>query len=382
MNSSVASSKTDTPTDISGKDPSTLIKAWFTVGCCSLIFMGWVIFNWVTAPYFGRTVLPPDVEVPLQFKIGGHAVEIGMGLVWMYFIYTQLIKPIRQTGQPNTLGLLGIAFFFAIFWDPSMNFIQQGCTYNPYLFNMGFLSAEIPGWMSPNAERLPEPLLAWAGGYPGFLIWGCLFGLAAMRWTKARFPGINNVKLAIAGIFATMVFDTVLEILLIRVTGIYAYPGAIRSLSLWGGHWYQFPIYEGLLFGGWWGLCTVLLYFKDDKGLTWVERGVEKLDMCRRSNFRKGMVRAVAVIGFCQVIELVFYVMPMAMITANADPFPDDTPAYFTVGTRMCGPGTGTACPRPDLPIQRRTDLEKYSNSPRYSHEEAMKRVEDNFGKN
>jgi hypothetical protein len=51
-----------------------------------------------------------------------------------------------------------------------------------------------------------------------------------------------------------MVFDTVLEILLIRVTGIYAYPVPSAALSLWGGHWYQFPIYEGLLFGGWWGL--------------------------------------------------------------------------------------------------------------------------------
>ena len=100
--------------DISGKDSSMAVKAWFTVGCLSFLFMGWVIFNWVTAPYFGPTVLPPDVEVPLQFKIGGHAVEVGMGLVWAYFIWTQIIKPIRLTGQPNTLGLLGVAFFFAM----------------------------------------------------------------------------------------------------------------------------------------------------------------------------------------------------------------------------------------------------------------------------
>lgn len=381
MEASINTSKTNVTTDVGGSDPSLLIKSWFTVGCLSFIFMGYVIFHWVTNPAFGPTVLPEGVEVPLQFMIGGHAVEVGMGLVWMYFIYTQIIKPIRQNGQPNTLGLLGVAFFFAIFWDPSMNFIQQGCVYNPYLFNMGFLSADIPGWMSPNARRLPEPLLAWAGGYPGFLIWGCLFGLACMRWTKNAFPEINKVKLAIAGVVGTMIFDTVLEILLIRVTGIYAYPGSIRSLSLWGGHWYQFPIYEGILFGGWWGLCTVLLYFKDDKGLTWVERGVEKLDMCKRSNFRKGMVRAIAVIGFCQVIEILIYVFPMAIITANADPFPDDTPAFFTVGTGMCGPGTGTACPRPDLPIQRRTDLEKFSNSPTFTEEEAMKRVAENYGK-
>jgi len=363
--------------DISGQEPGMVVKTWFFIGCGFFLFMGWVIFHWVTAPYFGPTRLPPGVEVPLQFRIGGRAVEIGMSLVWMYFIYTQLIRPIRRTGQPNTLGLLGIGFFFAIFWDPSMNFIQQGCVYNPYLVNLGFLSADIPGWMSPRGNLLPEPLLAWAGGYPGFLIWGCLFGLAAMRWFKAKFPAINNVKLMVVGVFATMVFDTVLEILLIRVTGIYAYPGSIRAVSLWGGHWYQFPIYEGLLFGGWWGLCTVLLYFKDDKGLTWVERGVEKLELCRRSNFRRGIVRAVAVIGFCQTIELFIYVFPMAIITANADPFPEDTPAFFTVGTGMCGPGTGLACPRPDLPIIRRNDLEKFQHTPQYSHEDALRHIAD-----
>jgi hypothetical protein len=40
----------------------------------------------------------------------------------------------------------------------------------------------------------------------------------------------------------------------------------------------------------------------------------------------------------------------------------------------MCGPGTGLACARPDLPIMRRNDLEKFSTSPQYSHEQAMSR--------
>jgi hypothetical protein len=360
--------------DISGKDDSMLIKAWFITGCCFLLFIGWVVFQWVSAPGFGPTQLPPGVEVPLQFKIGVRSVEIGMTLVWIYFIYTQIIKPTRQTGNPNTLGLMGIGFFVAIFWDPSMNWIQQGCVYNAYAFNLGFLSNNIPGWLSPRAELLPEPLLAWSGGYPGFLIWMVLSGLATMRFFKARFPGISNVKLSILGILGSMVCDMVLESLLIRFSGIYAYPGSIRALSLWGGHWYQFPIYEALFFGGWVGCCSVLLYFKDDKGLTWVERGVEKIDLCKRSKFMKAVVRTVAVIGFCQVVELIIYVLPMPLITANADPFPDDLPAFFTVGSGMCGPGTGLACPRPDLPIQRRNDLPKFAQ-PQISHEEAVQRL-------
>ena len=372
MDASINVSRSRAASDISGTDGATVVRAWALVGAGFITFMLYVVYRWVTAPYFGPTELAAGVEVPLHFKIGVRTVEIGMSLVWSYFIYTQLWKPIRQTGQPNTAGLLGIAFFFAIFWDPSMNWIQQGCVYNPYAFNLGFLSGEIPGWMSPRANLLPEPLLAWSGGYPGFLLWMTLGGLAAMRFVKARIPAISNVKLALCGIFASMVIDMVLESLLIRYSGIYAYPGSIRSLSLWGGHWYQFPLYEAVFFGGWVGVTSVLLYFKDDKGLTWVERGVEKMDFCKGSNFRKGLVRAVAVIGFCQVVELIIYVLPMPLITANADPFPDDTPAFFTVGTGMCGPGTGLACPRPDLPIQRRNDLDKFSGTPQISHEDAV----------
>lgn len=360
--------------DVAGSDPAAPVKTWACIGAVFLAFIFWVIYNWVTAPYFGPTELAPGVEVPINFKIGVWAVTIGMGLVWLYLIWSQIIQPIRKTGQPNTLGLLGIAFFVAIFWDPSMNWIQVGCVYNPYAPNLGFLSAEIPGWLSPNGHLLPEPLLTWAGGYPGFLLWMTFGGLATMRFMKARFPGISNVALSACGIFAAMVVDLVLESLLIRFSGIYAYPGSIRALSLWGGHWYQFPIYE-CLFGAWVGCTSVLVYFKDDKGRTWVERGVEKLEMCKNSNFRQSIVRLVAVIGFCSVVEVILYVLPMPLFTANADPFPDDLPAFFTTGAGMCGEGTGIACARPDLPVMRRNDLEKFSDSPHVSEENAVNGV-------
>jgi hypothetical protein len=100
----------------------------------SLLFMAYVIFNWVTAPYFGPDRAAAGRRGPAAVQDRRAAPSrSACRLVWAYFIYTQIIKPIRQTGQPNTLGLLGVAFFFAIFWDPSMNFIQQGCVYNPYM---------------------------------------------------------------------------------------------------------------------------------------------------------------------------------------------------------------------------------------------------------
>ena len=225
--------------DISGASASAAVTTWAWIGTFFFVFMAIIVYQWVTAPYFGPTELAAGVEVPLNFKIGVRAVEIVMPIFWAVMIWYQIIKPIRENGQPTTLGLLSVAFFFAIFWDPSMNWIQQGCVYNPYAFNLGFLSGEIPGWMSPRPNLLPEPLIAWAGGYPGFLAMMAVGGLAVMRFVKSKYPGISNIKLSIIGIASAMIVDMVIESLLIRFSGIYAYPGSIRALSLWGGHWYQ-----------------------------------------------------------------------------------------------------------------------------------------------
>lgn len=354
--SSIAGSKEgNRALDISGQDNGMVVKTWAIIGCVFLAFLSYVIYKWVTAPYFGPTPVPEGVEVPLRMKIAIRALEIGFPLAWLYFIYTQIIKPIRQTGQPNTLGLIGVAWFCAIPWDPSCNWIQMHAGYNSYALNVGFLSSDIPGWLSPYGYLLPEPLIAWSGGYPTTGIVGCIAGLAIMRWAKAKRPAISNIALSMIGIFSLMVIDLIIENIFVYGTGMYAYLGAIRSLSINAGKWYQFPLYEALLFGGWWGVCAVLLYFKDDKGLTWVERGVDKIDICKRSNFWKGIVRTLAIIGFCQVVEVMIYVLPMQFFAVNGDPFPEDTPAYFING--MCGPGTTIACPRAELPISRRADI-------------------------
>lgn len=105
----------------------------------------------------------------------------------------------------------------------------------------------------------------------------------------------------------------------------------------------------------------MLLNFEGDNGLAGVQSCVEKMGFCRLSSFRQGMVRAIAVTGFGQIIELCIYVLPILLGTARADSFPDDSSAFFVVGTGMYGPGTGLVCPRPGLSIQRSIDLAKLS---------------------
>lgn len=338
--------------DLAGKSNS--LRFWSGLGLFWALFMGYVVISWATSDYIGRTPVPEGVDVPQRMRIGIDILQILLPSLLCLFTWRFIVKPIIKTGQISTDGMLLIAGLLCFFWDPAFNFIQLHAGYNSYAFNLGFWTAEIPGWMSPLSERLPEPLIAWFGGYPSLLLIGIWFCVAIMRRVKRSYPQISNFWLSVIGVFSGMVFDLLLENILIRGFGLFAYIGAVQSLSIGGGHWYQFPLYEAFFFGGWWGCCSLLLYFKDDKGLSFVERGIENNALAKRSNFYRGLLRTLAIMGFVLTTEFFLYACLPQIIVVNGDPFPEDTPAYFING--MCGEGTPYACPRPELPINRRED--------------------------
>ena len=97
------------------------------------------------------------------------------------------------------------------------------------------------------------------------------------------------------------VFDFVMEGLFLMPMGLYTYPGAIRALSINAGTYYQWPIYEGLMWGGVQaGLCC-LRYFTDDRGRTFVERG---LDQVRGGFVKQQFTRFLAIFAACQRVLL------------------------------------------------------------------------------
>ena len=132
--------------------------------------------------------------------------------------------------------------------------------------------------------------------------------------------------------------------------GLYVYPGAIQSLSINAGTYYQWPLYEGVLYGGVMaGLCS-LRYFTDDKGRTFVEKG---LDQIQGGFFKQQFTRFLAIFAACSMIFFFLYNVPVQFFALHADPWPEDIQkrSYFTMG--VCGEGTGRLCPHPALPIDQ-----------------------------
>jgi hypothetical protein len=133
--------------------------------------------------------------------------------------------------------------------------------------------------------------------------------------------------------------DLVLEVIWLH-NDLYAYSGAYRPLSLFAGTQYQFPIYESVLWGAMWASMACLRYFRNDRGETVAERGI---DRTRTGRHRKSLLRLLAIVGIAQTFMLV-YNIGIGFMGLKADPWPKAVldKSYLTAG--MCGPGTHEVC--------------------------------------
>jgi hypothetical protein len=90
---------------------------------------------------------------------------------------------------------------------------------------------------------------------------------SAMRWARRRYPRIGVGGLILVAVGVMGVFLLTLETVWVR-TGQYSYMGVVSSLSLWPGHYYQYPLYSWAAWSVFWGLMVALRYFRNDRGET------------------------------------------------------------------------------------------------------------------
>ncbi len=325
------------------------VKIWAVVGGAILVLQLYVWTRWITGPYFERVPAgPSDPPMYMKIPLMANAIVLWIGLpfaLW-YFIIRPWVRERRITLDGMLLVSMGLMFF----QDPLLNYFNTWCTYNTWLFNRGSWSSDIPGWVSPEepGRQVAEPLLTNVPGYAYGVLLITIVGCWVMRKMKARWPNITNLRLILVTYAIAFVFDFVMEGLVLLPIGFYTYPGAIQSVSFNAGTYYQWPIYEGLMWGGVQAALCCLRYFTDDRGRTVVERG---LDNVRGGFARQQFTRFLAIFAAVSACFFVFYNVPAQWIGMHADPWPEDHQkrSYFNGG--ICGDGTDVPCPNPGLPI-------------------------------
>ncbi|MFI9536127.1 spirocyclase AveC family protein [Nocardia fusca] len=333
------------------RQPSRTVYIWAIIGALILALQVYVWLRWITGPYFERVPTGPS-DPPMLMKTILSIWTAGVLIGFPFAIYWWIIRPWWRERRITLDGILLVSMGLMFFQDPFLNYLNTWCTYNTWMFNRGSWAPYVPGWNSPEepGAQVAEPLLMNIPGYA----WGVLLITVGVCWfmrkVKSRRPGISNLRLIGVTFAFTFVLDFVMEACMLLPLGLYTYPGAIQSVSFNAGHYYQWPIYEGLMWGAVQAGLACLRFFTDDRGRTIVERG---LDEVRGGVVRQQLTRSLAIFAAVSAIFFVFYNVPAQWFGQHADPWPADIQerSYFIGG--ICGDGTDKPCPDPALPIPR-----------------------------
>jgi hypothetical protein len=314
---------------------------WAGAGALMLIGIAYIMIRWITGPYF-ESVDPGVTDVPQAQSTALLLVQIlgTAGAVWCLWHF--LVKPWRRDGRPTSEGLLALVYGTLYVQDPVSLSNGYWFTYNAEMFNRGSWAPYLPFFNQPAGEpgsMLAEPIFGMGSGYVYFWIIGVAVALKTLAFVKARFPRTGVVGALAASYVSCVVFDIVLEGFIWMKTGFYHYGGAPGPKLFSGATGY--PIIEGLLIGFLLTPFALLRYYKDDKGLTVVERGVENL---RVGSKTKVALRFLALVAVCQGIYFFCYNVYAVQIGSNQKAWPADVQkrSYFLNG--VCGEGTNRMC--------------------------------------
>lgn len=308
---------------------------WAALGVVALVTSIAVYSAWFVSGQ-ARRIYPagPD-PVPEADKVWAVVLQIAMPLIAVAVI-ALVVRRIRR-GAGSILDLLVVLGFASIYWlDPSVGYAKPLVYFNSYLINLGSWVEHIPGWASPNGHRLPEPLLLVGPAY--VLLGGIALVLSeTMGRIERRWPRLSAPWVVLAIVPLAYLGNLIIEIVFVN-TGLLAWSGTIRELTIAGGQLKQYPVYEPLLFGGFvWVAVAALHHYRDRFGATVVERGLDRLAVTRRVGL---LLRALAVIGFVNLVMVISCtVVGLSAMHVGAVP---SYPSYMTNG--MCGVGTDIAC--------------------------------------
>jgi hypothetical protein len=315
--------------------------AWFAL--CVYCWGRWVLGPDFVPNTLGRE-LAPDWYVNLV-----RGVEIFAVCVTVLILHVFVFRPKWKTGRLSFDGLFFIACWMLYFQEPWINWTSLQFLYSTVFINFGSWCGYIPGWSSPNPEKMPVALVAWGSAYLWLVAIPAYAGSRFMGWVKNRHPDIGAVQLVSVTYLGFVVFDLILESFIVR-TQLFNYGATVPELTLFAGTKHQFPIYETISWCGTYTGLACLHFFRDDKGLSFVERGIPRLNIPGRlSTF----ARFLAIMGYCQLVMLLTYNIPYQFWALHAGPIPQEFELYRTAG--VCGEGSDYACPDPGLPIARRS---------------------------
>ena len=320
-------------------------RLWILNGAVWLGLMLYVWTAWVVSGDF-KTNTRGRGQEPHWYVVLIHSWEVFALVVSVVILWWFVIRPKIKTGRMTLDGLFFLSCAALCFQEPWINWNSVQFLYSTTSINFGSWTSHIPGWSSPNSQLVPLSLWAlsayfWLVGIPAYA------GSKFMGRLRTRHPSMSGLRLVACAFLAFCVFDVILESFITR-TQLFSYGSVVPQLSLWAGTDHQFPLYETVSWAATYTALACLHFFRDDRGRTLPERGIDRLKTGR--GWLTTFLRFLAIMGACQVAMLVTYNIPYSywgMHAVMARPFVERP--WRTAG--VCGPDTAFNCPDGHSPV-------------------------------
>ncbi|HVW31695.1 MAG TPA: spirocyclase AveC family protein [Acidimicrobiia bacterium] len=326
------------------------VVVWATVGAAFLALQVWVYGSWLASGDL-KAVSPGPTPIPGWMHVTIRLFEAGSVAAGVAFLWFFLVRPWRKAGHITLDGMFCLAYLTLFWMDPMMNLFNTWFTYNAGFIAVASWAPHIPWWFSPRGGNLPQAVLMFLPAYPYAQFGQAILAGLLMRRVERRWPAITRVRLVALTWGALIAGDFIIESVSMRL-GLWAFPGAIRGLSVMAGTRFQFPVYEAVTLAAFHTAVAAVRYHRDDQGRTAVERGAD-LPAPGGGPVRDSGRRFLAIVGFCNVAYLA-YNLTFGLFGLHGDAWPKDIQSRSYITDGFCGVGTDYACPSPDLPLPRR----------------------------
>jgi len=315
------------------------------IGAILLAFSFYVWGKWILSDDFGPVDTGDDpISTPALVTL--RVLEVGGALALGWMVWAYAIKPRRREGRITGDGLILLAAPLVWFWDPFFNYVQTVFVYNAHLLNVGSWSSQVPGWVSPGQDQFPEPLavgmsyIFWVFGF--MLLAGRIFDAMKRRW-----PTMSTARFLLLAYLVCAFLNGVGEASGLLI-GWFAYPGVPDALSIFDDTRWKMSLFSPLVGGLQLMLWVGVRYFRDENGLSPLERGVDTLDVSQRvASVLRFLAIYTSLTAAVLVVNLGFMFQGL-----HSSIWPKEVPSYLTspCPTSDTDP---TSCGGPGIPIAR-----------------------------
>lgn len=248
------------------------------VGLPILFLQTWTVVAWLADDAHQVTASRTPYSLNWWAARGYEALALLVFVVVAFVVVRRCVRERRLTFDAILLSC-GMTIWWS---DLGINAFGPAYLMSSNWVNLNNPLGHLPGMVNPDIGSAPDPILFTIPLESG----GILLGVWLICWIAGRIrqrrPDISTAKLVLALFAIGLALDLILEVPLVAL-GLWSYP-APSWMSLGFAHGgLRYPAAEWLSGGMVFLFFGLLRLFKDDRGHTIVERGLDHLPPARRT---------------------------------------------------------------------------------------------------